>query len=97
MGRLRISDGNPVAERRTSQRTTRSTSRQLNDNVDNQSETTENTSANPGMWTPGTPSSGNKTDKYRSRNSIWIEYQEAILFYIRNVSFFSIQTLNAGK
>lgn len=56
MGRLKISDGkvkSPVVERRTSQRTTRSTSRQLNDNIDNQSETTEKSTANPGMWTPG--------------------------------------------
>ena len=58
MGRLKISDGkvkSPVAERRTSQRATRSTSRQLKDNIDNQSETTEGNSTNPGMWTPGTP------------------------------------------
>jgi hypothetical protein len=62
MGRLKITEAKVMspAERRTSLRTTRSTSRQLKDNIDNQSETTESNSTNPGMWTPGIHSCGNK-------------------------------------
>jgi hypothetical protein len=54
MTRLKISDKakSPVAERRMSQRTSRSTSRQLKEN-NNEPEKNDNKNANPGMWTPG--------------------------------------------
>jgi hypothetical protein len=59
MLRLKISDGKakaPVSERRTSLRTTRSVSRQMKENVDNESENNRNNGDNvaTGMWTPGT-------------------------------------------
>ena len=55
MAKLKISDKakSPVAERRTSQRATRSASRQLKENK-SESDGTDSNNANPGMWTPGT-------------------------------------------
>lgn len=58
MSKLKLSDTKASAspaERRTSQRTTRSTSRQLNEvnpEIDSRSKTTDGQRA-PGMWTPG--------------------------------------------
>jgi hypothetical protein len=58
MSKLKLSDtkaSTSSAERRTSQRTTRSTSRQLkevNPEIDSGSKTTDG-QRSPGMWTPG--------------------------------------------
>jgi len=58
MSRLKISDSKPSTpaaqpDRRTSQRTTRSASRQMPTN-DNNSDKKADGNGNPGMWTPGT-------------------------------------------
>lgn len=62
MSKLKISDSKPSTptrpDRRTSQRKTRSASRQLPENDDKSSKKVDgNGNGSPGMWTPGTPRS----------------------------------------
>lgn len=57
MARLKLSDGDtktpPPDSRRTSQRVTRSTSRQINENNGNGANKTSDGRGGPGVWTPG--------------------------------------------
>jgi hypothetical protein len=81
MSKLKLSDPkvtNNAAEKRTSQRATRSTSRQLKEvNIENDPESkTTDGHRSPGMWTPGMHTPSSKTNGYRSRNSVWLEYHK---------------------